>query len=82
MSYCRAGFGSDVYMYASICGGFQFHIGGDSKYEPRDFNVASIQEAIDKFKELEAAGVRFPKSAVERLEREKRELEIELRQGE
>jgi len=66
MSYCRFSDDSDVYLYATIGGGFSVHLTtGFTKYK-----IKSAEEALAFIQEQKASGLKVPDYAIERLERE------------
>ncbi len=64
MSYCRLGYGSDLYMYKHIAGGFAFYLPDQS------FVIQEAAAALAKLIELKVEGFRIPDSAINRLEEE------------
>jgi len=74
MSYCRFDEDCDVYMYASVYGGYTFHLThvycDKNPTEPDTLQAETRQEALEIFKKLKEAGARFPEDAVTTLEGE------------
>lgn len=77
MAYCRMSQYCGVYMYAHILGGYQFHLSGG-----RSFRIMTAEAALRRMKRLKAQG-KFGNldGAIERLEREIQEKEVENDQG-
>ena len=71
MSYCRFGIDSDVYMYASIYGGFQINV----KDKFKSNNCDSRKEALEILTNLTYEGYKIPQSVFDRL---KKEIELNL----
>lgn len=74
MSYCRFSPTSDVYMYASVYGGYAFHLSNtfhDRHPEiDNSLQAGTRKEAMEIFEKLKEAGAEFPKYAIERLKEE------------
>jgi len=74
MSYCRWSKDCDVYMYASVYGGYTFHISNRLALEfsgaEGTLQAETRQEALQIFKKLKDLGARFPEDATDRLEAE------------
>ena len=71
MAYCRMDGTCRVYMYASICGGYQFHLQGtarDQNEEGADFTVSTASEALRRLKRLQTQGFGVPQYAIDRLQ--------------
>ena len=72
MAYCRFGDDSDLYMYSSITGGYQFHLANDTALGERDvdFAVRTAEEALHRLKRMKTQGYKIPDYAIERLAKE------------
>lgn len=72
MAYCRFGEDSDVYMYSSIIGGFQFHITDRNSLGKTgiDFHVPTIEDALHRMTRLKTQGFKVPEYALDRLRSE------------
>lgn len=67
MSYCRIGRGSQVYAYSNGISYRTVLAGGEISFSDR-----GPQQFYDRLKKLQAAGIKIPKTAFTRLERELR----------
>lgn len=74
MAYCRFSKTCDVYMYASVLGGYQFHLSRHVNLKDpeakADFNIKDPREALRKLKRLQTQGFGVPQYAIDRLEKE------------
>lgn len=70
MAYCRFTKQCMVYMYASVYGGYQFHLAGEVVNGDTDFNIKDPVEALRKLKRLQTQGFGVPQYAIDRLQSE------------
>lgn len=74
MSYCRWGYGSDVYVYANVSGAWTIHVAEIGL--PRDgetFHMAGPQECADQLLALRELGYKVPQHAIDALLKEEKE---------
>lgn len=82
MAYCRFSPESDVYLFSN---GVRFCFiakKGDDLDTVQEFSTLGFAPTISSLMRLHAEGYRFPRSALDRLVKEHRELMIEVTSGE
>ena len=72
MAYCRFGSDSDLYMYSSIFGGYQFMLANDTNLGEKDlsFNIKTAEKALHRLKRMKTQGYKIPDYAIENLNEE------------
>ena len=78
MAYCRFSKTCNVYMYSTVLGGYQFHLGGIRKdaTASSDFRIIDPVAALRRLKRLQTQGFGVPQYAVDRLQKEVGELTV------
>lgn len=77
MAYCRFGPDSDVYVYESIYGGFDFFLANKTNLGEKDlsFTIPTIEEAIHRLERMKIQGYKVPDYAIESMKKDSKKGE-------
>jgi len=79
MAYCRFGADSDVYMYRTFAGNYQFFISDKNSLKKKgsEFMVSTLSEVLHRLTRLKTQGFKIPQYTIDRVRGELNNEEVE-----